>query len=605
MDDENGALSRAGARTTLRGVTSHEPKERGVPDLSGRHRRAPSHRHPAEASEPTQEDIKTLRFALYQQNAEAFLTDETRGRRDNPEAWSRATSAMSEGKLEPQAVDQLALDIGKLAVSAKQEIAGNRHLNQATMYNPQLASASDYAKEQVDYQAAKLILQHSDLYPPPALAEEGSERQQLWMAAVNDRIRELAVTDRHHEIPDFLREARNCQERYHVTGIEPGGHLDLDRYLSRYRQEQEQAMADHQPGFNPVHTTAFAPEATPREAVAYVRERMSEMMDDAKAVQVGPTTFAKAFVDPYLDHNLSSSFAHYDLSDQAYLQGHVIETGQKSLLHGPTDDPQVHLEATYNRVMRNAIAKIGIAEAASRHDAAEFAIGVIKTSNLANDMKEWLDTAANHWVTDPTTPRRDPGTYEPALEWQQPKESQWRRVATETNDFTDPRPLLAQAHRMEQMIMGPMAGAYGPVEPGSAYAKTLTEALRDIADAQFNLGTIVHEADMDKKQREAADYLAANANLTDTDPSPAVQNFILAYTQAANQTQLDRERDAVLFRDRAAELRQELTGAGFSGEDAERFTSGPGAKTMALYDRSIQLLSHADFNLSYIHHQRH
>lgn len=158
---------------------------------------------------------------------------------------------------------------------------------------------------------------------------------------------------------------------------------------------------------------------------------------------------------------------------------------------------------------------------------------------------------------------------------------------------------------MEKLIMGPMAEAYGPVDPGTPYAKALTEALRDIAGAQFALGSIAHEADMDQKQREAADYLAANANLTDTEPSSAVLNFIQAYTGALNQAQLSKENDAVIYQERAVELRQELADAGFSQEEAAHLTRTGNQRVMALYDRSIQLLAHADFNLSYIHHQRH
>lgn len=386
-----------------------------------------------EARELTPADIRTLDFVLHMKDAQAYITDETRGKRDHPEAWARVTATANEGTLEPAALDQLARDLGSLAVSAKRDITGNARLGEIMEMNPQLAGAADYAKERIDYESARTILQHSGLYPPPAIAEAGSKQQQLWTEAVNDRVRDLATTDRLEEIPSFLREAKDYQERHQASGAAPTAHTDLDRYLNHYLLEQNQRTEEFQPGYNAVHTTAFTPETTAQEAVAYVRGRMSEMLDGASDRQVDPAGFAKAFVEPHLDENLAANFGHYDLSQQEYIQGNIVEPEQRSLLHGPTDDPQVHLEATYSRTIRNSIARTGMAEAASRHDPAEFAIGVVRTANLASDIKEWLETASNHWSTDQASP---PATTQGATS--RPSSGRSRRRATGNTSPTKP-----------------------------------------------------------------------------------------------------------------------------------------------------------------------
>lgn len=559
----------------------------------------------AETGRLTDQEAKTLDFVLNGRSATNYLADEERGKRDNPEAWQRVAEVLQHRQADPAAADQLAKDIGSLATSAKAEIEQNRQLSGALEINPALAGPIDYAKERVDYESARIILQYSGLYPPPALDQDGTEMQQTWMNAVNDRVRELATTDQHERIPDFLRQARDYQERYEATGALPGGHLNLEAYRERHQTEQRETLSHFDEGYNPVHTTDFRPDMTAQDAVNYVRERMNHLLDEDSAVRVGPTTFAKAFAEPYLDPDLAKSFRHYDLSDQAYLENRILEPDKKSLLHGPTDDPQVHLEASYNRIMRNSLIRTGMAEAASRQDPAEFAIGAVKTKNLAEAMSEWAGNAASHWSTQQDAARFDPLGYEPAIQWQKPKDEHWKQVAEETSGFTDPYPFLEKAHRMEQMILGPRGEAYDPVETGTPYAKTLTEALRDIGEAQYILGHIALDARLNEQEEIAAEYLAKNMDLTDTEPSPAVLKFIQAYTQASNNAREMREKDLADYAERADELRVELTQAGFTAEDAERLTEGPNGKIAALYDRAIQLLAHADFNLNYIHHSRH
>lgn len=560
----------------------------------------------AENGRATQQELKTLEFVLNGKNATAFLTDEDRGRSHNPEAWQRVSDTLNHGRPDPASADQLAHDVGTLATSAKADITGNQHLNAAmdSNSNPNIRGTVDYAVERLDYESARIILQYSGMYPPPALEPDNTEMQQNWMAAVNDRVQHLATTGQHEHIPDLLRQAQEYQEQYAATGTLPPGQLNPESYRDSRLLEQQEALSRFQEGYNPVHTTEFNPEMTAQEAVNYVRERMNHLLDPASAVQVEPTTFAKAFAEPYLDPNLAQSFGHYDLTDQAYLQNTIIESDKKSLLHGPTNDPATHIEATYNRTVRNSLVRTGMAEAASRNDPAEFAIGTVRTKNMAQDMKEWADVAANHWSTDPERGRIDPMGYEPAVEWQKPKEQLWQQLAQETDGFTDPSKFLENARRMEQMILGPRAEAYGPVEPSTPYAKTLTEALRDIGEAQYILGHIALDAHLKVQEQQAAEYLAKNMDLTDTEPSPAVLNFIQAYTQASNNAREMRENDLTGYADRAAELRVELTAAGFSEEQAEHLTTGDNGKVAALYDRAVQLLAHADFNLSYIHHSR-
>ena len=518
-----------------------------------------------------------------------FLIDPQTGGRKDPEAWKRMVEASVEGPLDAARGDQFATDVATVLSSAKETLRWD-----TSHTEPRLAEADRALRDK----ATETILRYTGMYPPAAVGPEGTETQMAWTHLVNTTIEELAADGRHAEIPAFLRETNSQAERFQTTGIPPEGDLSIDAHIARERLETPAEAAAHQEGYNVVHTTEYPKEGDPQVVLEYIRERMQEWLGDTAENPITAVTFAKAFVDPHLSEGLSESFAHYDMAEELYMRGTISEDNGRRLLHGPTDDPATHLGATYNRTIRNMIANTGIAEAADRGDRTEFAIGTIRTGAMADELGIWLEGAAAHPAANPEAERRDPLGYEAPLEWQMPKTEKWNKILEVTNDLTEPAVLRENARDLEIAIMGPMASRYGPIEPHTAYQKVITEAIRDLIQAQDALDTVAYDSQREEKREEAAEYLAANAEHATSD-SPAVTAFVKAYTESIADHERSKEQDGLKFAPAAAQMREELLEAGIDEERVDALTADP--KKAAMYDRAAHLLAHADFNLSVIH----
>jgi hypothetical protein len=300
----------------------------------------------------------------------------------------------------------------------------------------------------------------------------------------------------------------------------------------------------------------------PAALTQHVLERWKELAGDSSFrgdPDITSTGFTTLVLMPMLDQDLAAGLKY---EEHAAGDG---EAGYRRDLEGLTGEPMSHLQASFARMVRERMDLITLDNARSPEELAK-AIG--EHLPAIDAMAEYLN-AINDELKDTAAEWADPPKYEPQVLWERSLEGNWDTVMELAENGLRPEALAGHAaHLLDQA-----ARAFTRSQSGEEYL----EAAQRREEAEGPRAAMLREAMGDIKT--ALECAQSLGNLTQENRNPGGEDGSVLWGprgQALN--------------DMSRELQDELGG---SLSDRE----------MALYDRTLRSLAHADFTLIAIHNR--
>ena len=279
----------------------------------------------------------------------------------------------------------------------------------------------------------------------------------------------------------------------------------------------------------------------------------------SKEAGVVPMTFTKIILLPMLDQNLAAGLK-YNGRDSAQ-----EETRDRRVLEGQTNEPINHLRTSFARMVQERMELTGLDNAQSPQELAQ---AIQEHLPAIDAMAEYLN-ALDHQLENTQAEWADPPEYRPQVLWERSLQGNWDTVMNLAKNGSRPEALASHAAQLLDQatrVFTPSASGEEHLETAQHNKKfehpkatMLKEAMRDIETAL-----------------ECAQALGKFPEETED-------------LEEGKESLYQEVRDLAL-NDMSLELKNQLQG---SLSDQE----------IALYDRALRSLAHADFTLMAVHNQ--
>ena len=291
----------------------------------------------------------------------------------------------------------------------------------------------------------------------------------------------------------------------------------------------------------------------PEALAQHVLERWREPADHSSIS--GDPGLTKRVLIPMLDKDLAARLTHAENGDAGY--GRDLE--------GLPGEPMGHLQASFARMVRERMDLITLENPRSPDQLAK-AIG--EHLPAIDAMADYLN-AINHELENTAAEWADPAKYQPQVLWERSPEGNWDTVMELAENGLRPEGLADHAAD----LLDQAARAFTSSRSSEEYL----EAAQRREEGEGPRATMLREAMRDIKT--ALECAQALGNLTEEDRTPEGEDGS-AHREVRSQA----------LNDMSRELQDELRGS-LSGRE------------MALYDRTLRSLAHADFTLIAIHNR--
>lgn len=290
-----------------------------------------------------------------------------------------------------------------------------------------------------------------------------------------------------------------------------------------------------------------------RDVEALTRHVLERWREVERYPDINSTTFTKAILTPRANHRGDEGLEHRE-----------EDPGQRVDLEGQTSEPINHLRTTFARMVREKLDLPGLGSSQEPHRVRE---AVRERLPAVDAMAHYL-RGLNDQLEDGQAEWADPPGYQPQLLWERSIQGNWDTVMALTGNGAHPEPLVEDLTRLLDQV----ARTFTEFRSGEEYIN----AARPEGGPE-DPGAVM--------LREAIEEIH-----TALECVQALWDMLEEQTAAEGEEHLHREIGNRALNDMSRELRDELEGT-------------LSAREIALYDRVLRSLAHADFNIMAVHNQ--
>ena len=456
-------------------------------------------------------------------------------------------------------------------------------------------------------------------YPLPELdaaLESYSEEKRDALAEVADfRIQAMIEGRDWYGLARILKDTAEDIKHYAASGGPPGWFNPEKMSVSPENREL---------GYNWVHHRPMDLRDRPENNEKYLRERFELVLErghGGTGTGMEQVRFAKMILAPYLDPEFARNFEKHDAAAWSYFDDGPINYTEPEIprfLEGDTADPRAHGTASYNRLVRDCLMYRGIVDDVYMGRPKTLAMSLPRNASTLKRLADFERGLAESRAS-PNQAIDRPEGYAPKIRWEDGTSGNWKEIVSISNGLTDTALLKEHLNELRDYVRlnfrpgeledsddvmynygyGPRPGVNPAADADHPMRVLLRESVADLYRAAHCLEEIEEEAKNAGTYRQQRERTAEVnlARIRDEHRSSAyveaMERFFEDYVQDENDP-----RTEDIYLPAWHQVLSDLGEAMGPKQANELARFGTNYRKLALYDRTLRLLAHADFNLT-------